>query len=110
MRKSIVATVLATLQTKVNATMGQSGKLNPETLLDMAKAYGLVEGKRGRDGGYQATDAGLTFVGEDVEAFKVREAEAEAKAEETAKKQRKAEKDAKKAELAAKLADALKAA
>jgi DNA-binding PadR family transcriptional regulator len=110
MRKDFVAVVLANVQNKVNSTMGQSGKLSPETLLDTAKAYGLIEGKRGRDGGYQATDAGLAFVGENVEEFKVREAAADAEAEETAKKTRKAEKAAKAAELATKLADALKTA
>jgi hypothetical protein len=110
MRKDLVPTVLATVQTKVNSTLGSSATLDPETLLSVAKAYGLVEGKRGRDGGYQTTDAGLTFVGQDVEAFKVAEAQAEAEAEEAAKKARKADKAAKAATLAANLAEALKQA
>lgn len=46
--------------------------------------------KRGRDGGYQATDAGLSFIGEDVAAFVVAEAQASERRTNEAKEARKA--------------------
>ncbi len=93
MRKNFLALILATVQKHLTKTFGSNNgdgvQLPAETLLETAKAYGLIEGKRGRDGGFQATDAGLAFVGEDVAAFKVAEAKAELEREKEAKEARK---------------------
>lgn len=93
MRKNFVALILATVQQRITKTLGSTNdddvQLTAETLLETAKAYGLIEGKRGRDGGFQATDAGLAFVGEDVATFKVAEAKVALEHEKEVKEARK---------------------
>ncbi len=73
--------------------------ISQETLLSLAKECGLIFGKRGRGGGFEPTDEGLTFAGLDVVEFRNVERIEAAK--------RQAENEARKAERQQSLADAL---
>lgn len=86
MRKEKMSFVLAHIRTQMIGMFGSAAEqLTAQTLLDNAENMGFVTGKRGRDGGYFVTDAGLAFIGEDVEAFKAAELAAEEANQKTAK-------------------------
>lgn len=106
MRKDKLSIVLASVRAKlVRGGLGKTNveRISAETLLAMAIDMGYINGKRGKDGGYLATDTGLAFIGEDVDAFRAQEAK-EAHAKEAHAKE--ARKEAVKAR-AARLQDSL---
>ena len=106
-RKEVYVKVLATIQTTLNKVMEGEATLDSDTLTNIAKGYGFVEGKRGRDGGYQATNEGVEFVGENLQTFLENEALAKTEAEKAAKQARKEATKATKKELEAQVAAAL---
>ncbi len=84
MRKDKLSIVLASVRAKlVRGGLGKTNveRISAETLLAMAIDMQYISGKRGKDGGYLATDMGLAFIGENVEFFRAQEAK-EARAKE----------------------------
>ncbi len=109
-RKDYFVKILAKLQTTFNTAMDTPAELTTDQLTTLAKSYGLVESKRGRDGGYPATNTGLAFVGEDVQTFVLAEAQAAEERAEQAKVARKAATKQNQAALKEQLTSALRAA
>ena len=76
MSQTIVVNILAKVQNLVTGRLprGTYGIPTSQTLIALAKDLGYIEGRRGRNGGYDATDSGLMFAGIDSEDFRQKEA------------------------------------
>ncbi len=75
-QSTIVINILAKVQNLVTGRLprGSYGIPTSQTLIALAKDLGYIEGRRGRSGGFEATDMGLKFAGIDAEDFRQKEA------------------------------------
>ncbi len=86
MRQAKLSVVLATVRAQTATVLGpKANQLKASTLLLVSQDMGLVDGVRGRGGGYEVTDEGLKFININVEEFKLAEAAAAVKQDEQAK-------------------------
>lgn len=75
-QSTIVVGILAKVQAHITGRLPRGKYKVPtsDTLLAVAKDLGFIEGRRGRAGGFEATDLGLEFAGMDVEEFRTKAA------------------------------------
>lgn len=76
MSQTIVVSILAKVQSLVTGRLprGTYNLPSSQTLIALAKDLGYIQGRRGRNGGYDSTDEGLAFAGIDAEDFRQKEA------------------------------------
>ncbi len=112
MRKNYLSKVIVAV--RAMATEAYGVEVNPEThteeLVGFACALGFVSGKRGREGGYLVTDAGLSFIGEDPAKVRAQETAASTAKTENLKAARKTAAKERKAQLASEIKLASQAA
>jgi hypothetical protein len=86
--QAYVAKVVAKVQSALQGQFQTKQAFNADTLVELAKELKLVIGRRGRGGGWEPTDIGLQFIGENVEKFRAMEAMEAKSHEEQLKKDR----------------------
>lgn len=86
--QAYVAKVVAKVQAALQGQFQTKQAFEADTLVALAKELKLVIGRRGRGGGWEPTDSGLQFIGENVEKFRTLEAVEAKKHEEQLKKDR----------------------
>lgn len=74
MHEEVVVKIAKKIQDGIQKNFHTKQALQVDTLLNVARELGYVINRRGRGGGWEATDEGLEFGGYEVEKFRANEA------------------------------------